>query len=146
MRSIPTRVALIRGGDEAFMTLPEVRRIIQTYVSAWNEPDETKRRRLFERSWADDGTYTDPSVHVEGLEALVRHSREFCKRWPGAQIVLTSGVAQHHGMVCFTWRVVGSDGGTLRKGIDFGELSGDGRLQRVVGFFSPLPELDCASL
>ncbi|KWW99074.1 Uncharacterized protein LI90_706 [Carbonactinospora thermoautotrophica] len=125
---------------EAFMTVPEVRRTVQAYVGAWNEPDEARRRWLFEQSWTEDGTYTDPSVHIEGREALVRHSRKFAERWPGAEIVLTSGVDQHHRMVCFSWRVVAPDGRTLREGIDFGELAEDGRLQRVVGFFGPLPK------
>jgi hypothetical protein len=122
------------------MTVPEVRRTIQTYVDAWNEPDEATRRGLLGRSWADDGTDTDPSVHVEGRDALVRYSGKFTERWPGAEIVLSSGIDQHHNMLRFAWRAVGRDGRTLREGIDVGELADDGRLRRVVGFFGPLPK------
>ncbi|WP_123809323.1 nuclear transport factor 2 family protein [Kyrpidia tusciae] len=125
------------------MTVPEeVRRTVHTCISAWNEADETTKQRLFEQSWVEDGTYTDPSVHVEGRDALMRHSQNFAVRWPGAEVVLTSGIVLHHGMVCFTWRVVGPDGRTLREGIDVGELAADGRLRRVVGFFGPFPNLD----
>jgi hypothetical protein len=116
----------------------EIRATVQTYVDAWNEPDETNRRRLLERSWTDAGTYTDPSVHIEGRDALVHHAGTFGRRWPGAKIVVTSGIEQHHEMILFTWRVAGPDGATLREGVDFAELAEDGRLRRVVGFFGPL--------
>jgi SnoaL-like domain len=121
------------------MTVPDVRQTVQTYVDAWNEPDGEKRLRLLERSWADDGTYTDPSVHLAGREALLDHARKFAERWPGAEIALTSGIDQHHATIRFTWRVAGADGQTLREGCDFGELGPDGRLQRIVGFFGPVP-------
>jgi hypothetical protein len=122
-------------GDER-----DVRATVQSYVDAWNEPDETNRRRLLERSWAEAGTYTDPSVHVEGREALVHHAGTFGSRWPGARIVVTGGIAQHHEMLLFTWRVAGPDGATLREGVDFAEMAEDGRLRRVVGFFDSLPK------
>ena len=124
------------------MTVPEVRQTVQTYVDAWNEPDEDRRLRLLERSWADDGTYTDPSVHIESRDGLLHHARKFAERWPGAEIALTSDIDQHHAMIRFSWRVVGPEGQTLREGTDFGEVGEDGRLQRIVGFFGPLPVLD----
>jgi hypothetical protein len=111
---------------------------VRAYVDAWNEPAEAARRKLLHRSWADDGVYTDPLVCVEGREALVRHSRKFADRWPGARVVMTSGVDEHHGFVRFTWRLVSPGGEVLRDGMDFGELCPDGRLRRIVGFFGPL--------
>jgi hypothetical protein len=111
---------------------------VRAYVDAWNEPAEAARRELLHRSWADDGVYTDPLVCVEGREALVRHSRKFADRWPGARVVMTSGVDEHHGFVRFTWRLVSPGGEVLRDGMDFGELCPDGHLRRIVGFFGPL--------
>jgi hypothetical protein len=121
------------------MTTPDVRETVQTYVDAWNTSDRNRRLRLLERSWADDGTYTDPSVHLESRDALVEHAGRFAERWPGGEIALTSGIDHHHAMIRFTWRVVAPDGQTVREGTDFGELAPDGRLQRIVGFFGPLP-------
>lgn len=115
---------------------------LQDYLEAWNEPDEATRRKLLEGCWAEDAIYTDPSVHVEGREALVHHARKFAERWPGAHVALTSGIEEHHGMMCFTWHVVGVDGEPLRHGIDFAELAPDGRLQRIVGFFGRFARLD----
>lgn len=110
---------------------------VQTYVDAWNERGEDARRELLERSWAHDGTYTDPSVHVAGREALVRHAGAFGDRFPGARIVVTSEVDHHHDVLRFAWSVVSADGRTLRTGVDFAELADDGRLRRVVGFYDP---------
>jgi hypothetical protein len=118
--------------------MDDARSTVRAYVDAWNEPAEAARRELLHRSWADDGVYTDPLVCVEGREALVRHSRKFADRWPGARVVTTSGVDEHHGFVRFTWRLVSPGGEVLRDGMDFGELCPDGRLRRIVGFFGPL--------
>ena len=112
--------------------------VVRTYIDAWNEPDEAARRELLHRSWAGDGVYTDPLARVEGREALVHHARKFAERWPGARIVMTSGVDEHHGFVRFTWRLVSPGGEALRDGTDFAELCPDGRLRRIVGFFGPL--------
>jgi hypothetical protein len=42
----------------------------------------------------------------------------------------------HHGVMCFAWALQGADGAIVREGIHVGEMAPDGRLQRVVGFFS----------
>jgi hypothetical protein len=44
----------------------------------------------------------------------------------------------HHEKLRFTWRMLLADGKVLLEGIDFGELSTDGKLHRIVGFFGPL--------
>ena len=116
--------------------------VVDAYGAAWNEPDEAARRRLLEQAWADDGTYTDPQSDVAGRDALVAHIAAFHEQFQGAQIVPTSGADEHHGKVRFTWRMQGADGSTIMEGIDFGQLAGDGRLGRIVGFFGPLPAVE----
>ena len=122
--------------------MPTASETVQAYGDAWNELDEPKRRKLLEQAWTDDGTYTDPSADVQGREALIAHIRAFHKDgMPGARIVPSSGVDEHHGRVRFTWRMEGADGSTIMEGIDFGELADDGRLQCIVGFFGPPPDV-----
>ncbi|MGI8680427.1 MAG: hypothetical protein ACR2LX_17435 [Jatrophihabitans sp.] len=48
---------------------------------------------------------------------------------------MTSPIDAHGGGGCFTWRLVGPDGATLREGIDFVAAAADGRLGEVRGFF-----------
>ncbi len=120
-------------------TTVSTQEIVETYASAWNEPDESKRRTLLEKAWADDGVYTDPQSHVEGREALIQLIAGFHQQAPGARILPASGVDEHHGRLRFGWKMAGADGSTVIEGIDVGELAPDGRIQRIVGFFGPLP-------
>jgi len=55
--------------------------------------------------------------------------------------VRTSAVDAHHGLARFAWRIVQADGSMLPEGIDFAEISAEGRIQRIMGFFGPLAPL-----
>ncbi|MBI1885935.1 MAG: nuclear transport factor 2 family protein [Chloroflexi bacterium] len=113
--------------------------IVEGYGGAWNETDEGARRRLLEKCWADGGTYTDPQSHAEGRDALSALIGGFQQQMPGARIEATSGADVHHNVLRFTWKLLGPQGNTVMEGVDFGELDGDGRIKRIVGFFGPPP-------
>jgi hypothetical protein len=115
---------------------------VGAYAAAWNEPDVAARRQLLEKAWAAGGTYTDPTVRLEGRDALVQHITGFQKGLPGSKIVPTSGADVHHGLLRFAWRIVKADGSTLSEGMDFGELDADGRIKTIVGFFGPFRPLE----
>ncbi len=123
---------------------------VLAYVAAWNTEDEADRRELLERACAADGIYIDPGARVVGRDALVVHSRRYAERSPGSSIALTSGIDQHDGRACFTWRAIGPDGATIREGIDFVAAGPDGRLAEVHGFFgaytSPHRRADASGL
>jgi hypothetical protein len=119
--------------------MPNISEVVASYASAWNEPDATARRRALERAWTERGVYSDPTAHVEGREALVAHIGGFQTQMPGARIIMTSGIDEHHGAIRFNWALRGGDGTVLTEGIDFGELADDGRLRRITGFFGPPP-------
>jgi SnoaL-like domain len=121
---------------EPMRTLAEV---VAAYAAAWNEPDAGVRRRALEKAWTDAGVYSDPTACVEGRDALVAHIAGFHAQMPGARIVLTSGIDEHHGAIRFTWALRAEDGATVTEGVDFGELADDGRLRRITGFFGPPP-------
>jgi hypothetical protein len=115
--------------------------VIAIYCAAWNETDPVKRDRMLEPVWADDATYTDPTVHTVGRAALVAHIDTVCTSFPGSKIVMTSGVDLHHNVLRFYWKRVLADGSSRPEGIDFGEIVDDGKIQRIVGFFGPLERL-----
>ena len=112
--------------------------LIDTYCTAWSEPDSVRRDQIIKSVWANDGTYTDPNVDVDGVEALSEHIGRVIARRPGAHVIRTSAVDRHHNLVRFLWKVVLPDGSSLVQGIDFAELSEAGNLRRIVGFFGPL--------
>ena len=112
--------------------------VIATYCAAWNETDPVKRDKILQEVWDDDATYTDPTVHTVGRAALVAHISTVCARFPGSTIVMTSAIDVHHNVLRFTWKRVLADGSERPEGIDFGEIAGDGKIRRIVGFFGPL--------
>jgi hypothetical protein len=112
--------------------------LITLYCDSWGEPDPARRYHMLQQVWAENGTYTDPTVHMTGSKELVEYIGKILKKYPGARIVRTSVVDAHHGMVRFTWRLARADGQTLTEGVDFGELSSEGKLRRIVGFFGQL--------
>ncbi len=117
---------------------------LENYFKAWAEPDDDVRRKILEAGWAEDGTYTDPSAHVEGREALVMHIGGFKKnaRANGMNIVRTSDIQFHHNVFRFQWEMRGPDGKTLTPGMDYGEFNDKGMITKIVGFFGPFPAME----
>lgn len=114
-----------------------IERVVAAYGQAWNEPVLARRDALLQQAWADQGRYTDPTADVLGRQALSAHIARFLADNRGTKIELTSTIDSHHGLIRFTWRMVGKDGSPLGDGMDFGEIGPDGRLSRIVGFFGP---------
>lgn len=112
--------------------------LIDTYCAAWSDPDPARRRELLGTVWAAGGTYTDPTVYAAGLDDLLAHIDIVLAQRPGAKVVRASRVDAHHHLGRFAWHLVEADGTTLPPGLDLVEFTGDGRIQRVVGFFGPL--------
>jgi hypothetical protein len=145
---IPTLLALVLVASPLLARAPggasplSPVEVVTAYAAAWAEPDEGARRALLERAWTDDGTYSDPTAHVEGREALVRHIAGFLATAGTTKLERASGVEAHHGSLRFAWRIVAADGKVVAQGFDYGELAGDGRLKKIVGFFGPFPELE----
>src|SRR3990172_2428561 len=121
--------------------MPNLNEVIEAYTTAWNEPDEGKRRQLLEVAWADDGAYTDPQSDVAGREALVALIGGMHGQMPGSRIELASKGGAHHGKLRFNWRCVGGGGAPVIEGVDYGELASDGRLSKIVGFWGAPPAL-----
>jgi hypothetical protein len=112
---------------------------VNGYVAAWNEGDVAKRRALLEKTWADDGRYTDPMSDAQGREALIELISGFQSQYTGASIAIASGIDEHHGRLRFAWKMSGPDASTQMEGIDIGQLAHNGRLQSIVGFFGSPP-------
>ena len=47
-----------------------VEKMIEQYVSAWNEKNLESYKREFAKCWAKDAVYIDPYSEVKGLDAL----------------------------------------------------------------------------
>ena len=117
----------------------DAKETVDTYMGAWNETDEAKRNDMLGRCWANKGTYTDPVADIVGLEALSATITQFQQQMPGATLITTTGVDAHHDRIRFGWKLQAPDGATRIEGIDVGQLTTDGKLQSIVGFWGTNP-------
>ncbi len=112
----------------------DVSPLIENYVAAWSEPDPTLRRKLLEAVWQEDGTYTDPISHASnraGLDAIIAR---FLKDNVGAKFTLKGQPDYHHTYIRFYWTLHLANGREM-PGMDYGEVSPEGKLVKIVGFF-----------
>ena len=112
---------------------------VDTYLSAWTEPDADRRAELIAQAWAEDGSLVDPPLTGEGHGGISDMAAALQQQFPGHRFRRSSGIDVHHGRLRFAWELVGPDGRVALGGLDVGELADDGRLQRVTGFFGELP-------
>ena len=54
---------------------------VPAYDAAWNTPELSERRRLLERSFADDGVLVEPRGSFEGREAVPGRIAGFTERF-----------------------------------------------------------------
>ncbi|MEL6533923.1 MAG: nuclear transport factor 2 family protein [Bacteroidota bacterium] len=114
----------------------EPTKTIALYASAWGEPDENKRRELLEASFAEGGEYSDPTVWVEGREALVQHIGGFLTQNPGAKVHLLKPAEFHHEKYGrFDWIMQMADGTVVIIGMDFVAFDDEGMIEQITGFF-----------
>lgn len=109
------------------------------YVAAWNEQDITKRRKLLETCWAEDGCVVSNHDAIIGRAMLLECITSWRDTYPNDRAVFTSGIEQHHCWFRFTVVVVRPDGSTYSEALDVGEVDSDGRIIKIITFFGPLP-------
>lgn len=134
---IALSMAATPAGAQSSAAPEALEALVATYCKAWSEPDRSVRARLLDQVWADDGAYTDPTIEeVAGRAALIDHIGGFLQQNPGARIVPATATDSHHARLHFGWKMVLPDGTVPLQGVDYGELAADGKLSRIVGFFT----------
>ena len=118
--------------------MTDITATVDRYLAAYNERDRDARDALIERVWADDGRLIDPPLAGEGHRAISDMASAMHEHYPGHAFRRVSEVDVHHDHLRFAWELVGPDGEIALTGMDAGELDGDGRLRRVIGFFGDL--------
>ncbi len=114
--------------------MTDVQPLIQKYIAAWNEPDADARRALLDAVWSAGATYTDPVSHAENQAELDAIIAGFQADNPGATFSLHDPVDCHHNHVRFYW-TLNLAGGAALPGMDYAEITPDGKLAKIVGFF-----------
>lgn len=81
-------------------------------------------------------TFADPSVHAEGVEAIVDHMTQLQQNAPRAHLV-TEAFPCHHDRSLARWTMVLGDGGVVGTGASFATYDDAGALTSMTGLFDP---------
>lgn len=111
------------------------RATIETWTTAWSEPDEQRRLGLLGQAVAPICTYTDPHTDLVGYAAISGYMGGFQESAPGARFVMT-GFSAHHNRCLLQWNMVDRDGQVLSPGASAGVFDEHGRLVQMTGFFA----------
>jgi hypothetical protein len=113
--------------------------VVTAFLAAWSTGEPARRLEQLRGACTEDVVYRDPGAAARGVVALSAHIAQVRSEFSDHQIVLTSGVDGHHGVVRFGWTAYQPDGRAALHGTDTAELSDDGRLCSIAAFFGPLP-------
>jgi|SRR6476659_8579978 len=117
-------------------TTEAIEATVDTWLAAYCEPDTDRRTELIRQVWAPDGELVDPPLTGAGHDTLVALAGAVLAAYPDHRFRRTTPIDAHHGYARYGWTLVGPDGTTAVAGLDVAELAPDGRLRKVVGFFS----------
>ncbi|MDT4911534.1 MAG: hypothetical protein QOC66_662 [Pseudonocardiales bacterium] len=113
--------------------------LIDRYLACWNETDPTTRRSLIAEHWADDLSYVDPMVEVQGRDALDTTIAAVQAQFPGFVFTPAGVVDAHHDIARFTWGLGPAGAEPLVVGFDVVVTDVDGRIRSVLGFLDRVP-------
>ena len=113
----------------------ELTDLVDTYLGAWAEEDPARRAEVIRGCWTETGCIVDPPLDGYGHAGIDALFAAFQNHYPGCAFVRTSEVDAHHDVFRVTWELRAGDGTTVLSGMDVGNLSPDGRIARITGFF-----------
>lgn len=114
--------------------------LVDGVLSAYCDPDRARREVRIAELWAPDGELLDPPLEGRGHTELSGLTDIVLTHYPDHIFRRTSGIDVHHGRARYEWELVGPTGEVAVSGLDVAEFTSDGRMQRIVGFFGPLPQ------
>lgn len=103
------------------------------YSASWSMPAAERIERLGE-TVAPDVTYTDPSIMLTGIAAFSEYMEGFQENMPGAGFAIRD-VLDHHGRTLSHWNMVDVNDSVIGTGTSYAELTADGKLAHITGFF-----------
>jgi uncharacterized protein YndB with AHSA1/START domain len=110
---------------------------VDAWLSAWAEPDEAVRRQLLAQVAEPGVRVRDRFTALAGIGELMPHISTAQQHMPGVRLERRGDVRVCQGMALADWVAVGADGREVGAGTNVFELSPDGRLASVTGFWNP---------
>ncbi len=103
------------------------------YGELWTITDVAARREACDGVLATSCTYTDPTVHAEGVEEIVAYMTRFQQNAPGGHFV-TETFLGHHDRSLARWAMVLGDRTVVGTGTSFATYDTAGALTSMTGF------------
>ncbi|NKQ35371.1 MAG: nuclear transport factor 2 family protein [Chloroflexi bacterium] len=116
------------------MTQIDIEALVEKYVTTWGESDPVAHQNLLKAIWQADGLYIDPINQASNRAALDNVITHFLEANPGAKFTVNGKVDHHHDCIRFYWTLRFANGSEA-SGMDYGEVTPDGKLCKIVGFF-----------
>ncbi|MDT3440819.1 MULTISPECIES: nuclear transport factor 2 family protein [unclassified Pseudofrankia] len=110
-------------------------------MSAWTEPDPTRRRDLLAACCASDVEYASPLGTAVGLDEYTDLIGEVHRAYPGFRPVRTSAVDLHHRYARLEWAFQDHAGRTSLTGLDVLTFTEQSRIASVTAFYGPTPPI-----
>lgn len=116
-------------------TMESTAKLIDSYLSAYGEPDCDARAKLVRDIWNPQGRLIDPPMSAQGHDEIVAQSDTLLSLYPDHRFHRSSAIDEHHGFAKYNWKLLNSQGVVVLAGTDFASIDDDGKLACVVGFF-----------
>jgi uncharacterized protein YndB with AHSA1/START domain len=110
--------------------------LVDDYVSAWSEIDPERRRETLRRIWDPAGVFNDAMGYAEGVEDLDDHIAMSQAYAPKMRLVRSGPIRRSHGSIAYDWQIAGEGDVVVMSGFNTADLSPDGRLRRVTGYWN----------
>ena len=108
---------------------------VDAWMRAWGDPDPARRRALLESCATPDVVFRDAYSATEGQSDLLAHLDAVQIFLPGVRLERDGDVRLSHGTALARWAARRESGEPAGRGVNVFELSPDGRIARVAGFW-----------
>lgn len=115
---------------------------IDNHLAAYCEPDRARRVELLESAWTPEGSLVDPPFEGAGIQGIADMTDALLAQFPGHRFERSTAIDHHHSTARYGWSLVAPDGAVAVAGVDVADVDSDGKLTRVVGFFSDLAPVE----
>jgi uncharacterized protein YndB with AHSA1/START domain len=109
--------------------------LVDRFFACWGETDPAKRRAELAAVAAPELAFRDPYSCTSGLDDLSAHIAASQRFMPGVVLQRKGDPRQCQGMALVDWSVNGPDGEERAAGTNAFEMTADGRIARVTGFW-----------
>ena len=108
---------------------------VDAFLRAWGEPEARTRRELMASCAAPRIVFRDAYSATEGLDDLLANLDAIQVFLPGMTLVRSGEVRRTHGTAIAPWTAKKENGEAAGTGVNVFDLSPDGLIDRVVGFW-----------